>query len=280
MKNLNFVIFFVVFFATSSSFSNELFKVPSSVQKYQNNDGIWHDLITPNMTASQEFYSKVFGWTFESSNSKGAVTSKILNNGKVIGGMIEVKTASVSVWITSMIVSPQDMSSKIKAAIEQGCKLALKPVKIPGRGKQVVLESPQGEEFAFITANDITNTYSKANANGDWIGIELWTSDADKSASFYAAMFDVIIDKKMIDSKPYWMFKKNTATVAGMILNPVTNQGSQWVSYVFNNQLSTVTQKTETAGGTVIVAPSSNVRAGKLAVIQDPFGALICVQNN
>jgi len=235
---------------------------------------LWHDLVTPNLEVSKTFYGKLFGWTFQDQNLKGFSYTLIKNNTETIGGMVEITAAKSSVWITSLIVSPKEMKEKIKAALASGCKLATKPLKIAGRGKQVIFESPQGEEFAFIT-----DTPGSIDNNGDWIGMELWSDNPEKAAQLYKDTFELTTTETFYDKKPYWLFKKEGINVAGMIKNPITNQKSQWVPYLKNTNPSQVISNVSNLGGFVILKPTDNIRNGKLGIFQDPNGAILCIQS-
>ena len=235
---------------------------------------LWHDLVTPNLEVSKTFYGELFGWTFEDQNFKGFSYTLIKSNTETIGGMIEISSAKSSVWITSMIVFPKEMRVKIKLAIDAGCKLATDPLKIAGRGKQVIFESPQGEEFALIT-----ETPASINNDGDWVGMELWSDNPEKAAQLYKETFDLTTTETLYDKKPYWVFKKGKNNVAGMIKNPITNQKSQWVPYLKNTNPSQIISNVEKLGGFIIVKPSKNIRNGKLGILQDPNGAILCIQS-
>ncbi len=263
-------------------FSLNLIAKPYQLKNHYESDSqtssnkIWHDLVTPNLETSKSFYSNVLGWTFEDENIKGFSYSLIKNKNEIIGGILEVPTAKSSTWITSLVVTPEEMKIKIKEAITKGCKLATNPLKLPGRGKQVILESPEGEEFSFITE---TPTTTNSSTDGNWIGVELWSSNIENSKKFYSLTFGVSIEEVSYDKKPYWIFKSDKTNVAGMIKNPITNQNSQWVPYVHLNTPANILTPAKKSGGSILLAPNKEVRDGKVAIIQDPNGAIICVQS-
>ena len=126
------------------------------------------------------------------------------------------------------------------------------------------------------------NPYNAAlevdSGTNSWLGIELWADDANKAQRFYETTFSVTTEKITVDNKPYWHFKSGNRVVAGMAKNPVTNQSSQWVPYLKVNSPAAIVTATKEAGGEVILSPTPSIRNGKLAIIQDPHGALIAVQ--
>ncbi len=240
--------------------------------------GLWLDLVTPNIAESQRFYGKVFGWTFQSYNFKGYNHAHILSNGSIIGGMIEVKGAQSSTWFGSYPVALENFKSLKKGIEATGLKAALNLSNIPERGNQVIFESPLGEEFALILENEITAKVTNTESKNTWLGMELWSSDVEKSKSFYEKAFGVEVSQKNVNNKPYWVFTAQGTTVAGMIKNPVKNQGSQWVPYIKGSNLDGFVKSINASSGTVLLEPTMEVRSGNVILAQDPNGAIFAIQ--
>ncbi|PQB05862.1 VOC family protein [Aureitalea marina] len=240
--------------------------------------GIWHDLITPDLKASKLFYKTLFGWSYKEENIKGFKYTIILNEETVIGGMIEVPNIQSSTWISSLPLEASELNSRIKLAISNGAKLAVKPLKVASLGKQVILEGPQGSVFSLSSKNAINSPAMSDSGTNSWLGIELWSDDPEQSKEFYEQTFEVETREVISENKPYWYFTKGEVILAGMIKNPVTNQGGQWVPYVKVASPSAMVTTTKQAGGDVILSPTDTIRNGKLGIIQDPHGALVAVQ--
>ena len=239
---------------------------------------IWHDLITPNLEESKSFYNTAFGWTYADTNFKGLNYTIIYNKGSVIGGMIEVKSAKSSTWISALPLSNVELNKRIRKVVAAGASKALPIIKSPGRGKQVVFEGLQGEEFSLISKNEFTEAMTPSGADNNWLGMELWASDVLKAKAFYEQAFDVQTTETTYDKKPYWLFNIEGETVAAMMNNPITNQGSQWVPYVQVSELTALFTKIKNTKAEVIVAPSKEIRNGTLGIMQDPHGAIIAIQ--
>ena len=239
---------------------------------------IWHDLITPNLEKSKSFYSELFGWSYQSFNEKGFKYALIKNQGEVIGGMIEVATTKSSVWVSSLSVSPQEMRKRVEVIVANGGELVIMPLKIPGRGKQLIFKGLQGETFSLITDNDQIIKTKNSNKEGNWFGIELWASDIEKAKDFYKKAFSVENKEVSFNNKPYWYFMKENTEVAGLIKNPLTNMESQWVPYLNSQNLNTLIEKVTVLNGEVILQPNQKVRNGSIGIIQDSFGAILCIQ--
>ena len=252
----------------------EIIKITTESQS----SGIWHDLITPDLEASKAFYGNLLGWTFTDTNFKGLRYTIIYNDGKVIGGMIEIKSAKNATWISALPLDNATLSTRIKAVIASGAKAVLPPIKLPGRGKQVVFEGPSGEEFSLISENEYTAQLDESSKNGNWIGMELWADNPAQASAFYDKAFAVSTTKSTYDNKPYWTFKADDKIVAGMLQNPVTNQGSQWVPYIQQNDIGAMLPALKKSGANILMNPNNNIRDGKIGIFQDPQGAIFAVQ--
>ncbi|WP_224483568.1 VOC family protein [Robertkochia aurantiaca] len=235
----------------------------------------WHDLVTPDMEKSESFYNSVFGWEFRKIDVKGLQLATIYDGDRPIAGVIEVPEANTSVWLKTVYVN--NLENRVSKVKDQGGKVLLPPARVPGRGMQVVLEGVDGEEFALVGSGDMIT--GVAADNSSWAWSELWAEDPAKAREFYETAFEVQTASVDYGNQPYWIFQKGTHKLAGMIKNPLTNQGTQWVPYVEVNSSETAVGKAEAAGGFIVLSPDAKIRDGKVGIFQDPMGAIICVQH-
>ncbi len=272
--------YFTIFILCISSFSalNAKAKNNLSDTTLAAEERLWHDLITPDIDASKSFYGNLFGWTFTDTNMKGMRYATIYNDGKVIGGMIEVKAAKSATWISALPLDNANLNARIKSVVASGAKAMLPPLKLPGRGKQVVFQGPLGEEFSLISKNDYTEQMDSSSKQGNWIGMELWADDPTQASLFYNNAFAVSTNKTSYDDKPYWTFEFEGQAVAGMLQNPVTNQGSQWVPYIQSSAITEMLPAVKVSGADILLSPNKDIRDGKLGIFVDPQGAIFAVQ--
>lgn len=237
---------------------------------------IWHDLVTPDLDKSMTFYTAVFGWTFKAIKVKGLRLAAIYAGSERIGGAIEVPGANTAVWVKAIVVD--DLDRGIGLVERNGGRVILPPAAIPGRGTQVIMEGPEGEEFSFI--GNVDPSFSRVTLMEDthlaWS--ELWADTPENSKNFYEAVFNVVTQESDVDDRPYWVFQSGARKVAGMIQNPVTNQGTQWIPYVLTSDPSGVVENARSGGAFIVLEPAPEVRDGKVGIFQDPLGALVCVQ--
>lgn len=122
----------------------EQFKIPGAFS--------WCELITKDVTAAREFYSKLFGWTTEEMGVGDMAYTVVKAGGKAMGGIMvipaECKTERPA-WGTYVTVDDVDATARL--AEELGAKILVPPKDIPQIGRFCVLEDPQGAVIAAIT---------------------------------------------------------------------------------------------------------------------------------
>ena len=120
---------------------------------------------------------------------------------------------------------------------------------------------------------------SYAAGTPNWI--DLQTSDPNAAKQFYGALFGWSYDDQPIPEAPgvfYSMAQLRGHNVAGISPLPDAQVGQgvppHWNSYVSVDDLDATLAKVGPAGGTVIAPPFDVMDAGRMAVIQDPTGAI------
>lgn len=252
-------------------------EVNSNPSELDNSRMGWFELVTPDLEASKNFYSQLLGWEFKEIEKGGRKMAIVYHNGKPMAGVIEVKGANASVWIRAIAV--KDLKETTAAIGKVGGKLVLNPAKIKDREMLALFEGPQGEEFAAVQYAGMDNQQSREEFEGCLVWSELWSSDPAAASAFYGGVFGLEVREDQFDDRPYWTFTKDQQPVAGMIGNPVTNQGSRWVPYVLHSNPADIIAKAVSLGGQALLTPTSEVRDAQVGILTDPHGAVVCVQS-
>lgn len=107
---------------------------------------------------------------------------------------------------------------------------------------------------------------------------ELMTGDVDKSKSFYTAVCGWTYEEMPMPEGTYTLAKSGDNIVGGIMDKAGTqmpDMPSNWGAYIAIDDPDAACAKVEGAGGKVI-APCFDVEGvGRIAIIQDPDGALI-----
>ena len=109
--------------------------------------------------------------------------------------------------------------------------------------------------------------------------IDLMTRDAGTAGQFYEALFGwTHVDVQVSEGVTHTHFYKDDCLVAGMShMMPGIPESirSIWNSYVLVNDLDATSRRVEEAGGTVTRTPWHLLDRGRMAMIEDPTGAVL-----
>jgi len=114
---------------------------------------------------------------------------------------------------------------------------------------------------------------------GTFCWIELGTNSGDAAKSFYTQLFGWnYVDHPMGPDGVYTILQLNGKDVAALyeLMPDMKAQGipPHWMSYVAVENADETAEKAKAAGGTVLKEPFDVFTLGRMAVIQDPTGAV------
>jgi predicted enzyme related to lactoylglutathione lyase len=105
---------------------------------------------------------------------------------------------------------------------------------------------------------------------------ELATSDADASKSFYASLFGwEFEDREAGEGFTYSMASVDGSQVGA--LYPTDQGAPRWNSYIAVESADDAAKKAGEAGADIVVEPMDVMDSGRMAVLQDPSGAVVSV---
>ena len=109
---------------------------------------------------------------------------------------------------------------------------------------------------------------------GTFSWAELATSDADAAKAFYTQLFAWEYDDTPIgDGQVYTMATRDGGTVAALF---ASDQPPHWNCYVTVASADDTAAKAAESGGSVVAEPFDVMEVGRMAVLADPQGALLC----
>ncbi len=235
---------------------------------------VWHDLVTPDLTKSQAFYGAVFDWQFQPVNDSYVFVS---NQGQTIAGFAELdNNQNSSHWLA--LVSVNNVENVIKQTRQSGGEVLVANTTIEGRGNIAVLSDPQGAVFSVIdTSNGDPNLNT---ADNSWIWQEVWSDDPKASQAFYQSLYSYNAAEKNVFGTNYSYIEVNNSPAIGFVKKPDDGIGNTWVNYIKVADVDATLLKVTAAGGLVLMAPSEKVRNGTVAIIRDPSGAGLVIQES
>jgi len=115
-----------------------------------------------------------------------------------------------------------------------------------------------------------------SHAPGTFSWTDLATGDADAAKRFYTGLFGWEVDDRPMpgDAGDYSMLLKDGKEVAA--LYPAREgQPTAWASYVTVESADSAATRATDVGGTLLGEPFDVMQAGRMALIQDPTGAVV-----
>jgi predicted enzyme related to lactoylglutathione lyase len=107
---------------------------------------------------------------------------------------------------------------------------------------------------------------------------ELVTPDPDAARDFYTALFGWGSKQMQMPGGTYTTFQVGDTSVAGMMKLPQgTDLAPAWGCYVTVEDVEATCKRAVELGGKVLMPVTELPAVGRMAVIQDPQGALISV---
>jgi predicted enzyme related to lactoylglutathione lyase len=240
---------------------------------------IWFDLATPALADQQEFYSDVFGWTYQSPGQSSDNYVLVLNQGRAIGGMFASEPPGGeqdgATWIT--LFSVEDVDQATRDAVAAGGNVELKPADVPRRGRHALLRDPGNALFGVLDSSSGDPADDEVPIGGIF-WVDLFTRDVDGMIGFYSklAPYESRL-RGMIEGSEGQLLVAHDLPRAGVV--PVDEEAnrSAWVPYVRVADVQAALDRAEKGGGFTIIAPDPEILESNLGVFVDPHGGVMGV---
>jgi predicted enzyme related to lactoylglutathione lyase len=112
----------------------------------------WVELATADTAAAQAFYTGLFGWDAEHSDTGGMPYTTFSNAGRQVAGMYDMKgqlpDGTPPHWLVYFAVA--DADGVAAATRDAGGAVMTEPFDIPGVGRIAILADPQGAMFGIV----------------------------------------------------------------------------------------------------------------------------------
>jgi len=242
---------------------------------------IWHDLITTDLEADKRFYSGLFGWRYEQRKGPKGKTYTLAKSGEhyVAGMVIEEKRedgADVSRWLGYLSVADVDLA--VRENMAAGGATIVKPLEVGDFVRVAVITDPQGAVLGLAQSHIGDPDDSIAAAPGRVVWNELLAPDTAAAARFYQALVGYEVNVLERYDGKYTMLSADGVRRAGLLGNPLEGGEPLWLTYFGVSDVKATTSRVVGLGGRVLMPPSADIRDGKLALVVDPSGALLALQ--
>jgi uncharacterized protein len=236
----------------------------------------WIDLATTDQEAAKKFYSELFGWETED-NPVGddAVYTMASIDGKNVAAISpqpeqQREAGAPPAWNSYVTVeSADDALSKAK---ELGGTVHADAFDVLDVGRMGVIQDPQGA-YLLVWEPKTHIGASLVNAPGALAWTELASPDLDAASEFYTELFGWTIEPIEGMEMPYRIIKTKSGGSNGGIRPAQENEPPYWLVYLGIEDIESALKRAGEGGAKELVG-ATDIGMGKIAVLQDPQGAV------
>jgi predicted enzyme related to lactoylglutathione lyase len=241
----------------------------------------WTDLTTTDQDAAKAFYGRLFGWDMVDFPVAGGVVYSIARiDGNDVAAISpqpeQQRDAGVPpAWNSYVAVESADRA--LDRAKQLGGEVHAPAFDVMDAGRMGVVQDPQGAYFLVWQAKGHHGA-SLVNAPGALSWNELAARDTDVGVGFYSELFGWTADPIEGSEIEYLVIKTRDGGGNGGIRPVMPPEApSHWLVYFGAEDVEAALGRIRELGGTELVGPMAVGEAGRIAVAQDPQGAVFAL---
>jgi predicted enzyme related to lactoylglutathione lyase len=241
---------------------------------------VWHDLITDDVAAAQRFYGGLLGWEFEPTrHPRGGDYTLISADGHYLGGIVSLADpagADYSRWLPYLSVA--DVDAAVRATESAGGAALIGPLDIGNIGRAAAVTDPQGAVLGLLRSRVGDPDDSLPPTPGRVVWNELLAADEAGAVGFYAGLAGLEAATLNRRGGTYTVLRAQGRERAGIMARPDERLKPLWLTYFAVADVAAAARRAAELGGKVLLAPAADLREGTLAVVTDPTGAVLALQ--
>jgi uncharacterized protein len=236
----------------------------------------WVDLTSPDVPASVDFYSALFGWEPEELDVPDSTYVNFRVRGRLAAGVVEPWREEGKAgphW--NCYVSVDDAEQYAKRAEAAGGTIVMNGLDIDDDGRMAVIADPAGGVLRLWEPKAIFGAEIAFEPNS-FTWFELMSADPGAAAPFYSDLFGWRADVQPMPEGDYTVFYKDGKQACGLLQAP-PGTPKTWMPYFHITDTDGFVDRAEDLGARVSVDPENVPDIGRFAVMTDPLGAMFAV---
>ncbi|TPW33128.1 VOC family protein [Martelella alba] len=245
---------------------------------------IWYELLTSDVAAAGDFYSRVTGWQRRDSGVAGTDYALFAVEGfeMAVGGLMALTPEMIGRKVPpnwSGYVDVADVDGKAAEFEKAGGQILVSPQDIPKTGRFAVLADPFGAVINLFCPAPMDGPMPegpKPPSPGTFAWHELYTSNPDAAMAFYADMFGWQADEPfdMGEMGQYLLFSAGGRQIGGMMRKLPDMPMSFWNYYAVVDAIDAAAARVRDNGGRIINGPHQVPGGSFILQCIDPQGAM------
>lgn len=250
------------------------------ITEYPHGSPSWADLLSHNGDASKNFYTALFGWTFDDHPAgDDMVYTMYSHNGAAVCASAVAGPDQENIpphW--SVYVTVDDLEGTIARAESAGGSVIFGPCDVLDVGRMAIIQDKEGAMLRLW--------YPLKHAGAGRLGepgaltwFELATTDVDSASAFYTDVLGVEAGPDPDTPFEYTLVKVAGNPAAGILKigedwGPVP---PNWGVYFGVGDVDATAAKAKDLGGSAIVEPTDIANFARFSVLRDAEGAVFSI---
>ncbi len=250
----------------------------AKIEKHNEGEPCWFDLMTPDRQGIKGFYSALFGWEFVDRDEAGMPYTMALRRGEPVAGIgtLEEGAPTPSAW-TVYFHSP-DIHASVATAKEAGV-VVVEPTEVGPQGSMAICTDPEGAVFGLWQPGEHQGT-AFIGDHGSLCWCEGYQRDISRGRSFYEKVLRARSDKMDAPGMTYFTLQgtHRDSPQAGLLqmTKEWGDMPAHWMAYFAVDDADAACAEVKSKGGEVKHGPF-DTPFGRMAVVSDPAGAVLTV---
>lgn len=243
---------------------------------------VWYDLMTTDIQAAIDFYTKVVGWGTQQWEGSSTPYTMLMVNGAPIGGVMALPPEMIGTvpphWLG--YVSVPSVDDSVRQAESLGGRVLAQATDIPDVGRFAVIADPQGASIAIFTPKDGSSRDEQMPNVGDVAWHELTATDHEAAFAFYQALFgwNKTSEFDMGAIGIYQMYGQGNVPFGGMWTKPKDMPvPPNWLYYIHVTNVDEAAERVKAHGGTILNEPMDVPGGDRVAQCMDPQGGMFAL---
>jgi predicted enzyme related to lactoylglutathione lyase len=230
------------------------------------------DLGIPDLERAMAFYGAVFGWEFEVGSPETMRYTQCLLDGRRAAALAENPDPQATAFWWNVYLAADDCDTTARRISAAGGTLVQPPMDVMDQGRMAIAKDPVGAQFGLWQGRAHVGC-QVVNQPGALLRNDLVTPDPEPARAFYAAVFDFTLDANPdLPDVDFTFLRRPDGYEIGGIMGVAGVPSSAWNTLFEVADTDAAVARTTAAGGTVTSPPEDFVY-GRVATLNDPFGA-------
>ncbi|MEV0006873.1 VOC family protein [Streptomyces sp. NPDC051840] len=238
----------------------------------------WVSLIVHGLSATQEFYSRLFGWEFRPGPDQLGPYVRALLSGREVAGIGQLPAGRHLPIAWTTYLASDDADATAEAIRSCGGTVAVGPLTAGDAGRLLIASDPSGAVFGVWQAAEHLGT-AVAGAPGSPVWNELVTRETASVAKFYQMVFgfgtEAVVSADF-DYQTLHIAGRPVAALHGVGHALPRDRGPHWMTYFQVADADAAAARVVELGGHVLHPPREG-STGRLATVSDPEGAVFTI---